>query len=53
MFVFARRFRSDPAWRAYARPTLLRAIAATVTFLAVPAAPGSLFAVAQYALVAP
>ena len=52
MFVFARRFRSDPAWRAYARPTLLWAIAATVTFLAVPAAPGSLFGVAQYVHVA-
>jgi len=52
MFVFARRFRSDPAWRAYARPTLLWAIAATLTFLAVPAAPSSLFGVAQYAHVA-
>jgi hypothetical protein len=52
MFVFARRFRKDPAWRDYARPTLLWAIAAAVTFLCVPAAPGSLFGVAQLAHVA-
>jgi small-conductance mechanosensitive channel len=52
MFVFARRFRKDPAWRDYARPTLLWAIAAAVTFLCVPAAPGSLFGAAQLAHVA-
>ncbi len=52
MFVFARRFRSDPAWRDFARPTLLWAIVAAVTFLCVPAAPGSLFGVAQLANVA-
>ena len=49
MFVFARRFRNDPAWRDYARPTLLWAIAAAVTFLCVPAAPASLFGAAQCA----
>jgi vacuolar-type H+-ATPase subunit I/STV1 len=52
MFVFARRFRKDPVWRDFARPTLLWAIAAAVTFLCVPAAPASLFGVAQYAHVA-
>jgi hypothetical protein len=52
MFVFARRFRKDPAWRDYARPTLFWAIAAAVTFICVPAAPPSLFGVAQYAHVA-
>jgi hypothetical protein len=52
MFVVARRFGQDPAWRDYARPTLLWAIAAAVTFLCVPLAPGSLFGVAQNAHVA-
>jgi hypothetical protein len=52
MFVFARSFRKDPAWRDFARPTLLWAVAAAVTFLCVPAAPGSLFGVAQLAHVA-
>jgi hypothetical protein len=52
MFVFARRFRKDPAWRDYARPTLFWAIAAAVTFLCIPVAPGSLFGAAQCAFIA-
>jgi Protein of unknown function (DUF998) len=52
MFTFARRFRKDPAWHRHARPTLLWAIAAAVTFIAVPAAPPALFGVAQYAHIA-
>lgn len=48
MYVFARRFRTDPAWRSFARPTLLWAIAATVTFLGIfAAAPANLFGAAQ------
>jgi Protein of unknown function (DUF998) len=49
MFVFARRFAKDPAWHRHARPTLVWALAAAVTFVAVPAAPPALFGVAQYA----
>ena len=52
MFVFARRFAKDPAWRRYARPTLVWAIAAAVTLIAIPAVPPTLFGVAQYAHVA-
>lgn len=52
MFVFARRFAKDPAWDRHARPTLLWAIAAAVTFIAVPAAPPALFGVAQYTHIA-
>jgi len=52
MFVFARRFRRDPAWRNYARPTLAWAIAAAVTFASIPFAPDALFGLAQRAHIA-
>jgi Protein of unknown function (DUF998) len=48
MYVFARRFRTDPAWHSFARPTLLWAIAATATLLGIfAAAPANLFGTAQ------
>jgi hypothetical protein len=48
MYVLARRFRADPAWRSFARPTLLWAVAPTATFLAIfAAAPANLFGTAQ------
>jgi len=50
--VDARRFGKDPAWRDFARPTLLWAIAAAVTFICIPLAPASLFGVAQCVFVA-
>jgi hypothetical protein len=36
MFVFARRFREDPVWRRYARPTRWWALAAVAAFIAIP-----------------
>ena len=52
MFVFARRFRRDPAWRSYARPTLAWAIVAAATFVSIPLAPDAWFGVAQRAHIA-
>jgi Protein of unknown function (DUF998) len=52
MFVFARRFRKDHDWSPYARPTLIWAIVAAVTFVCIPLAPDALFGVAQRAHIA-
>lgn len=52
MFVFARRFRRDPAWRNHARPTLIWAVLAGVTFISIPFAPDALFGIAQRAHIA-
>jgi hypothetical membrane protein len=47
MFVFARRFRHDPRWRGFARPTLIWALAGAVTFLLIPVAGDPRFGLAQ------
>jgi hypothetical protein len=46
MHVAAWRFRRQPAWRAFAAPTLLWAVAATAAFFLIPALPAH-FGVAQ------
>jgi hypothetical membrane protein len=47
MFVFAWRFRRDPRWHRFARPTLIWALAGTVTFLLIPLAGDPRFGLAQ------
>jgi hypothetical membrane protein len=47
MFVFAWRFRRDPRWHRFARPTLIWALAGTVTFLLIPVAGDPRFGLAQ------
>jgi len=47
MYVFAWRFRRDPRWRGFATPTLLWALAGTVTFFLIPLAGDPRFGLAQ------
>jgi hypothetical protein len=47
MFVFAWRFRRDPAWRRSALPTLVWAIAGAATFLLIPVVGDARFGIAQ------
>ena len=47
MYVFAWRFRRDPRWRRFARPTLIWALAGTVTFLLIPVVGDPRFGLAQ------
>jgi hypothetical membrane protein len=47
MFVFAWRFRRDPRWRSFARPTLIWAVAGAVTFLLIPLVGDPWFGLAQ------
>jgi peptidoglycan/LPS O-acetylase OafA/YrhL len=47
MFALSRAFRRDPAWRSFARPTLIWAVAAVAAFFLIPLSGSAYFGVAQ------
>ena len=52
MFVSGRRFKQDPRWRHFARPTLVWAIASVATLVLIPVVGDGLFGVAQRIFIA-
>jgi hypothetical membrane protein len=52
MFISNRRFKRDPRWRRFARPTLVWAIASVATLFLIPVVGDSLFGLAQRIFIA-